>query len=191
MHRLSQRRASLTIVTNREPLRFGRVLKLIDKGELAVLESPSLNEQALPGEQMDHTTKFIEWMLSLLPKTPANYVEDCWAKYLSDFSNKTEEETRAVVEAQIAWDLRRLQVQPVIRSDYRRFVVIKGCQDTHIEWDHEGVSGESSSACYYPHAGLHSSSGRQRTSSTSKMGSPLGSTNHNQLLHLRPQKMLL
>lgn len=125
---------------NSDPGRFGDILKLLDEGKLSLLNSPPLAEQAVPRAEKDEPSKWIDSQFSMFSKSSMDLVVECWTTYIAQFSNKSDAEIRNALEVEISRDLNHMQIQPVIRRSYRRFVVIKGLQESHISWDRDGVS---------------------------------------------------
>ena len=121
------------------PASFGRILQFIDEGKVALMDSPSLDEQPrAEREPAPDETWIMSQMLSLR-KTCAEIVDESWRIFIARFSNKNEREISSALESDITADLLRLHVQPVMRRQYRRYVVIKGSLDSHIKWDMNGV----------------------------------------------------
>jgi hypothetical protein len=103
------------------------------------MESPSLLSQPKATDGIEGTTQWIGSQFSMLSKTPEDYVKDGWARYDSDFANKSDKDVHGMLEFEIVNDLTRLQVQPTMHECYRRFVVIKGEMENHIKLDKDGV----------------------------------------------------
>ncbi|KAI5124451.1 hypothetical protein M0805_008335 [Coniferiporia weirii] len=125
-------------VYSNEPLRFGRILELIEEGKVALMQSPGLAEQAPPRGDIDATTQWISAQMAMLTKRPTDHLEDCWSTFISEYSHTTEKELPGLIESEIVKDLSLLQIQPVMRKNHRRFVVIKAVQDTRIAWNKDG-----------------------------------------------------
>lgn len=103
------------------------------------MQSPSLDEQPKTASDPSPADEWITAQLLSLRKTLPSIVEESWRIFISQFSNKADSEIPAVLEAEIEADLRRIQVQPSIRTSYRRYVVIKGESEKHIPCYHGGV----------------------------------------------------
>lgn len=123
---------------SREPYRFGKILELIEEGKLALMQSPSLYHGALPGSKEAERDRWVTTQYMTVIKTPSQHIEDSWGTFVSEYSNKDEKEIRASIEAEIVKDLAQLQMQPSIRENYRRFVVIKALQED-MAYNKDGV----------------------------------------------------
>ncbi|THH11778.1 hypothetical protein EW145_g413 [Phellinidium pouzarii] len=121
-----------------DPLRFGRILKLIEEGKVALMQSPGLEDRVPSGSEVDGPSQWIASQMAILTKSETDHLEDCWSTFIAEYSNRTEKEISGLLESEITKDLSLLQSQPAIRSNYRRFVVIKAMQDTHIVWNKDG-----------------------------------------------------
>lgn len=113
---------------------------MIHEGKLSLCEAPPLLEQPLLNAPLSGHEEWIEAQFAFMHKSPANLVADGWDRYDRDFANKIYEDVREMLERDIVNDLTRLQMQPCIYEEYRRFVVIKSEMDVHIAWDRDGVS---------------------------------------------------
>ena len=123
----------------REPWRLSRILNFIDEGKLALMKSPPVSERALTSSDICPHEEWITAQYASLPKTTTDIIEQAWAAYINNFAGKSEEEMRQEVEQEIMKDLTSLQMQAYIRRKYRRFVIMKAMQDTHIKYDRDGV----------------------------------------------------
>lgn len=117
-----------------------RILTLIDEGKLALMQSPAIAEQTCPGSDTNSREEWIAAQYACLSKTSLDIVKEAWRLYKANHMDKAEEEMKHQGEVDIIKDLINLQMQPYIRRNFRRFVVIKAMQDTHIPYDRDGVS---------------------------------------------------
>ncbi|TDL28823.1 hypothetical protein BD410DRAFT_781374 [Rickenella mellea] len=122
-------------VFDENPFLLGSILALIEEGRLALLRTPPLNRHST----RDEFSAWIDWQLSLLHKKPREILEDILGEFSAGHANKSESQARDVIELEIVASLRAMQVQPVIADRYRRFVVIKSSQDSHIPLDKDSV----------------------------------------------------
>jgi len=121
-----------------EPWRVGRILTLIDEGKLALMQSPPIAEQTSPGSDTNACEEWIAAQYACASKTSVDIVEEAWTLYKASRMDKSEEGMKRQGEVDIVKDLISLQMQPYIRRNFRRFVVIKAMQDTHIPYDRDG-----------------------------------------------------
>lgn len=117
-----------------------RILTLIDEGKLALMHSPAIAEQTCPGSDTNPREEWISAQYACMSKTSLDIVKEAWKLYNVRHMDKAEEDMKRQGEVDIVKDLINLQMQPYIRRNFRRFVVIKAMQDTHIPYDRDGVS---------------------------------------------------
>ena len=67
-------------------------------------------------------------------------LEECLKEFNELFLNVQECEWPSLIEKEISKDLAGMQMQPVIMDNFRRFVVVKGTKDDHIDPSYAGVS---------------------------------------------------
>ncbi|EJD04314.1 uncharacterized protein FOMMEDRAFT_167526 [Fomitiporia mediterranea MF3/22] len=121
----------------REPFFFSRILDLIEDGKVALMNSPS-SSKVPPFEDEGEDNRWIIAQHATLSKSSLQLLEECYTTFVSDYSNKADTELGPTIEAEIVEDLAQLQTQQIVRERYRRFVVIKSSQDTHIEVNKDG-----------------------------------------------------
>jgi len=67
-------------------------------------------------------------------------LEECVKAWIDSYSNLRKPEWSSAIETEISEDLARMQMQPAIMDDHRRFVVIKAPKEDHISSIRDGVS---------------------------------------------------
>ena len=82
---------------------------------------------------------WMEAQLKTVLKTPVDIVEECSSLYTARFSNSSESEIQKTLADEVVSDLTLAQWQPALRAKYRRYVVIKGRNESEISWDRDGV----------------------------------------------------
>ena len=88
----------------------------------------------------DAMSSWSEQQLLTLNREHVDIIDDCWTRYNVDFRSISPEERKMAIEKDIKTTLAILQLQPSIQQKYRRFVVINGTREKHIQPDHDGVS---------------------------------------------------
>ncbi|KLO20529.1 hypothetical protein SCHPADRAFT_897808 [Schizopora paradoxa] len=126
-----------------EPFRFGRILHLILDGSISVMESPPLVEQPKTATEPSPSDEWIVTQLKSLRRTLTDIVEESWRIFISQFSNKSDPEIYTALEGKINDDLIRMQMQPSMRSTYRRYVIIKAESEKHISCYKGGFEWET------------------------------------------------
>ena len=76
-------------------------------------------------------------------------LEECLRIAAEQFANVSDADLPMAIEKEIARDTLRMQLQPVIMDQYRRFVVVKGQSETYFREDKCGVSAEYLSGMFW------------------------------------------
>ena len=113
---------------------YDDLLKMIEDGRIALLHAPTVTREGNSG------LLWTRWMLRLGSMNARDILEECLRVAAEQFSNTCEADLPLVIEKDIARDLRRMQIQPVIMDDYRRFVVLTGKADQHLTQYQDGAS---------------------------------------------------
>ncbi len=81
-------------------------------------------------------------MLRLPSMNARQILEECLRIAAEQFANTSDADLPMAIEKEIARDILRMQMQPVIMDKYRRFVVVKGKgqSETYFREDKCGVS---------------------------------------------------
>ena len=95
-----------------------------------------------PAPKGDASLLWTRWMLRLPSMNARQILEECIRVAAEQFANTSDADLPMAIEKEIARDIHRLQMQPVIMDKYRRFVVVKGRGqvDTCFREDKYGVS---------------------------------------------------
>jgi hypothetical protein len=106
------------------------------EGEVSLLRAPALHGD-------DHEPGWIGAQLRLFSLNASGLLEECLNTFAARYSNTSVEQLQGVVEAEISKDLLRMQTQPSIMENYRRFVVIKGTSSREADLNKDGVRSPS------------------------------------------------
>ncbi|TBU35002.1 hypothetical protein BD311DRAFT_649012 [Dichomitus squalens] len=109
------------------------LLKAIEQGSVALLHAPAILRDAPP--KGDPSLLWTRWMIRLPSMNARQILEECLRIAAEQFANTSDAELPVAVEKEIARDLLRMQMQPVMMDNYRRFVVLKGRSDTYFQED--------------------------------------------------------
>jgi hypothetical protein len=115
-------------------------LKLIEDGQVSLLQAPRNSETAADG---DNNKRWVSKQILMMSLDTRGLLEECWKQFNTKYANVPESTWSSVMDAEISEDLSYMQMQPAIMQEYRRYVVIKGPGNDHIEWDRDGVSYSS------------------------------------------------
>ena len=80
------------------------------------------------------------WTLRLPAMNARQILEECLSVAADTFANTSEADLPRAIEKEIARDLWRMQNQPAIMDDHRRFVVIHTRADANLPKEAKGVS---------------------------------------------------
>ena len=109
------------------------LLKLIEQGTVALLHAPAVVRDAPPNG--DPSLLWTRWMLRLPSMNARQILEECLRIAAEQFANTSAADLPVAIEKEIARDLLRMQLQPVMMDNYRRYVVLKGRSDTYLQED--------------------------------------------------------
>ena len=116
---------------------YDELLRLIEDGSVALLHAPELSRDA--ASEGDPALLWTRWMLRLPSMNARQILEECLRIAAEQFANTSEADLPSAMEKEIARDLRRMQIQPAIMDNYRRFVVLKSKSDTYFADEKPGV----------------------------------------------------
>lgn len=106
------------------------LLKAIEDGSVALLQAPqsTLDSQAPD----DSNLLWTRWMFRVAGLDARGILEECLKLAAEQYVNTSEADLPAAIEQEIVRDLLRMQTQPVIMDNYRRFVVFRTKQDVYF-----------------------------------------------------------
>ncbi|KAF7339933.1 Chromo domain-containing protein [Mycena venus] len=125
---------------HRDKFVFNRLLKVIDDGEVSVLQAPPLDRNPTPAQAVWLRDYWIN-----RPPGPQGMLEFCMNAFSAKYSGTPQAQWASGIEANISEDLHLMQMQPAILKQYRRYVVIKADMDDHIEPDRDGFEWSTNS----------------------------------------------
>ncbi|KAM5538264.1 hypothetical protein V8D89_008151 [Ganoderma adspersum] len=108
------------------------LLKAIEQGTIALLHAPIVARE--PAPKGDPSLLWTRWMLRLPSMNARQILEECLRIAAEQFANTSDADLPMAVEKEIARDILRMQMQPVIMDKYRRFVVVKGKGQTETDF---------------------------------------------------------
>ena len=117
---------------------YEELLKMIEDGHVGLLHAPELTRDASP--QGDPRLLWTRWMLRLPSMNAREILAESLRVAAEQFANTSEADLPQAIEKEIARDLRRMQIQPTVVDNYRRFVVITSRSDKYFAEDSAGVS---------------------------------------------------
>ncbi|KAI0768532.1 hypothetical protein BD413DRAFT_127687 [Trametes elegans] len=103
------------------------LLRAIEGGSIALLQAPDARRD--PPPQGDPVTLWTGWMIRVAGLNARGILEECLKLAAEQFANTSDADLPAAIEGEITRDLIRMQVQPAIMDNYRRFVVFRTAQD--------------------------------------------------------------
>jgi hypothetical protein len=112
-------------------------LKLIEDGQVSLLQAPRPIQASA---ESDDTSGWVSKQIRTMSLDARGLLEECWKQFNGNYPNVPESAWPSKMDAEISEDLSFMQMQPAIMQEYRRYVVIKGPGNDHIEWDRDGVS---------------------------------------------------
>jgi hypothetical protein len=108
------------------------VVTLIAEGEVSLLRAPALHGDNLePG--------WLSSQLRLFSLNASSLLEECLRIFATHYANTSTAQLPGAMEAEISKDLLRMQTQPSIMENYRRFVVIKETSSEETDLNKDGV----------------------------------------------------
>ncbi|PIL29610.1 hypothetical protein GSI_08247 [Ganoderma sinense ZZ0214-1] len=108
------------------------LLKAIEQGTIALLHAPPVVRD--PAPEGDASLLWTRWMLCLPSMNARQILEECLRIAAEQFANTSAADLPMAIEKEIARDMLRMQMQPVIMDKYRRFVVVKGKGQTQTNF---------------------------------------------------------
>ena len=124
---------------------YEELLNLIEEGSLSLVQAPQVFRDPLAKD--DATLAWTRWTLRLPAMNARQILEECLKLAAEQFASISEADLPRAIEEEIARDLWRLQNQPVIMDNYRRFAVVRTQNDKHLCRDMRGVRVQYLSAC--------------------------------------------
>ncbi|EIW64911.1 uncharacterized protein TRAVEDRAFT_140212 [Trametes versicolor FP-101664 SS1] len=106
------------------------LLKAIEDGSVALLQAPQSTLD--PPAQDDSNLLWTRCMIRVAGLDARGILEECLKLAAEQFANTSEADLPAAIEQEIVRDLLRMQTQPVIMDNYRRFVVFRTKQDAYF-----------------------------------------------------------
>ncbi|KAH7914492.1 hypothetical protein BJ138DRAFT_386616 [Hygrophoropsis aurantiaca] len=107
------------------------IIDLIDTRGVSVLWAPFDVDTRLSSSQ------WLRWQINTMGLAGEQLAEECVKAASSRYSNIPQSQLSTTVETDISQDLRRMQTQPSLVDECRRFVVIKAPSEDHIAWDRD------------------------------------------------------
>ena len=127
------RDCSLTFTSCRGEFVYDELLDLIEQGTLSLTQAPQVIRDPLA--KVDASLVWTRWTLRLPAMNAREILEECLKLAAEQFGATAETDLPRAIEEEIARDLSRLQNQPVIMDNYRRFAVIKTQHDKQFSRD--------------------------------------------------------
>ncbi|KAH6917175.1 hypothetical protein BKA70DRAFT_1417948 [Coprinopsis sp. MPI-PUGE-AT-0042] len=129
--------ASILNVTEVAKFPFPYLLKAISQGEVAMMQAPP-DTSSWYGRNDQRQT----WLRNYIqgrPLKPEEALSQGIAAFNSKYANSRQSDWEGLVEKEVDADLKRMQYQPSLVMNYRRFVVLSGTklpreQESSIEW---------------------------------------------------------
>jgi len=107
------------------------IIALLADGEISLLRAPGLHgDDPGPG--------WISSQLRLFSLDASGLLEECMRTFTAHYSNTPIAQLPGALEAEISKDLLRMQTQPSIMENYRRFVVIKETSSKEADLNKDG-----------------------------------------------------
>ncbi len=128
---ISQVRAvELQLTESRGNFVYDDLLKAIEDGSVALLQAPqSTLDPPAPG---DPNLLWTRWMIRVAGLDARGILEECLKLANEQFASTSEADLPRAIEQEIERDLLRMQTQPVIMDNYRRFVIFRTKQDVYF-----------------------------------------------------------
>lgn len=118
-----------------DPL-YSQILTFVEEGQLSLIQAPPLNRSLTQGK--DPINDWISLQTVLMRLNSQELGEECMKIFRSEYANVPEAELAPALLHNISKGLAWMQAQPACMDEFRRFVVITGPQDKHINWDRDG-----------------------------------------------------
>ena len=108
---------------------YEELLTAIEDGSVALMHAPPLGRD---GRQEHDPVTWIEGTLRFAPMNARQILEECINIAAKQFATTSEADLPMAIEKAIADDMLRMQLQPAIMDDYRRFVVLTSRNDRYL-----------------------------------------------------------
>ncbi|OSD05970.1 hypothetical protein PYCCODRAFT_1065885 [Trametes coccinea BRFM310] len=112
---------------------YEELLTAIEDGSVALLQAPQLNRD--PPAKGDPALLWTRWMLRIAGLDARGILAECLRTAAEQFANTTDADLPMAIEREIARDMMRMQVQPAMMDNYRRFVLFRTKQDGYFAED--------------------------------------------------------
>ncbi|CDO70283.1 hypothetical protein BN946_scf184942.g83 [Trametes cinnabarina] len=107
---------------------YEELLTSIEDGSVSLLQAPQVSRD--PPAQDDPALLWTRWMVRASTLDARGILEECLRIAAEQFANTADADLPLAIEKEIARDMMRMQVQPAIMDNYRRFVVFRTKQDS-------------------------------------------------------------
>ena len=114
------------------------ILTAIEDGSVSLMDAPSVGRD---GRQEHDPVTWIEGTLRFAPMNARQILKECINIAAKQFATTSEADLPVAIENAIAKDMLRMQLQPAIMDNYRRFVVLTGAKDKYLTRCKLGVCG--------------------------------------------------
>jgi hypothetical protein len=111
---------------------LSNIVNLLADGEISLLRAPPLH-----GDDPGHI--WVGSQLKLFLLDASGLLEECLNTFVFHYSSTPAAQLTSAVEAEISQDLLRMQTQPSMMENYRRFVVIKEVNSKELDSNKDGV----------------------------------------------------
>jgi hypothetical protein len=108
------------------------IVTLMAEGEVSLLRAPALHGD-------DPGPSWVSSQLKLFSLNASGLLKECLSTFAANYSNTPVAQLSDAMEAEISEDLLRMQTQPSIMENYRRFVVIKKTSSSQADLTKDGV----------------------------------------------------
>ena len=108
------------------------IITLVAEGEVSLLRAPALHGD-------DPGSNWIGSQLRLFSLNASGLLEECLSIFAAQYSNMSAAQLPGAVDGEISKDLLRMQTQPSIMENYRRFVIIKKTGSNEADLNKDGV----------------------------------------------------
>jgi hypothetical protein len=114
------------LLLSRTKWAYSYLLKAIEGGQLALIEAPPENKFCFGEPSNDHRTRWFNDYLTALPPSQEEALSFAMGALASVTANTPQSNWPMLIEKEVAQDLARMQTQPSILTEYRRYVVLTG-----------------------------------------------------------------
>ena len=116
------------------------ILTAIEDGSVSLMDAPSVGRDG----RQEHDSQSITWLEGTLRFASMNarrILEECINIAAKQFGSTSEGDLPMAIGKAIASCMLRMQLQPAIMDNYRRFVVLTGAKDKYLTRCKLGVCG--------------------------------------------------